>query len=128
RIACGSDIGQCSFGLINPKDVPTTNRLSLSASEPVQEFVPPRDRTTAHTTHTLHTAATRQRTLRSGQRRAGAETHGPAGTFPVGPASSGASTSAPGRGRAVGRAGITHEGSQPGPRLAGSAQTSCEPS
>src|SRR5262249_60791997 len=54
---------------------------------------PPRDRTTVCATHARHGAATPV------ERRSG-----PAETGPVGPSSSGASTSAPGRGRALGRA------------------------
>jgi len=55
---------------------------------------PPQDRRTACATHARHEAATPV------ERRSG-----PAETGPVGPSSSGASTSAPGRGRALGRAG-----------------------
>src|SRR5262249_36712229 len=67
---------------------------------------PPRGRTTACATHARHGGRDSGRTKQ----------HGPAGVqHPTGPFSSGASTSAPGRGRALGRAGADSRRGRGGP-------------
>ena len=73
--------------------VACTDFCPLGARKSVQEFAP------SGQDNGLRDA----RTPRS--RETGTKTHGSVGTVPVGPLSSGASTSAPGRGRALGRAG-----------------------